>query len=958
MTQPAAYTPSHSFTDNPSSQLGGNLDAEFAAIQTTLVRTLANLALIQRDDTRLRNDSVGVDQFDATALALIGSAGFNVRGAWATTTNYALGDLVSDSGIIYLCVTVHTSGTLATDVAAGKFNSIFDATDTIDVSAAAALLVHPRAVATRAAMAAVTDPTAGQMAYLSEEGLAGPYIWRTGDQSALVAADPAQGVAIAPSTDTTGASGAWKRPEDMLRASQFGYKSTATATANVTALQRLFTVCVLFGKDALLDAYLNPCDINDEIQVPAGVSLYGHNSRIRQTAREKNVFIAAGDNITFDGIAMIGDSIVTGGVDATKNGAIYASAVKNLAVRNCSWSMFEGFGVQCRGVTGLEVTGCRSWGGAFSGAGYGSQGDVQLYSSSLAGRVVITGNSFYTNYSQHIYGSALGYDKDTVIANNMLITLTDDMTAERTVGAGLATRHGVLLAYNGNSAAPQARAAVSNNVIRNTLWAGVYAQSSDGNTGAFVISGNIISRAGLAGAETLAAGIFVFGGICGSLIAGNFIIDFQGTLTGAIQITNAFANGAAAGAKVCGNYITGSLGYGIGVAGRVRNHHIHHNYIYGSALQDFDLRPIGASGETELGGLILEDNACIRTNAKYQSIAIVYSADSVVRRWHIRRNRLLGVAPAVVTGEIAATTMTVTGVTSGVLEIGSTISGTGVTGGTTITAFGTGTGGTGTYTVSASQTVASTTITATMQTATHAGIHINSSVMAKLVTVEANTVERFYSGLYCSAYFALATRHADVFWDNNEIINCTNGIVLAATGTTSTVGVAGNKFVSVTNRVTQGGLGSECGYEVTRLPGALGAFEIMQAAAPTVGQWAVGDRCTFTVPTAGAAMGAVCITAGGAGVMAWERFGFVNLTGSATWDPASIAAAGVEDKDITVTGAVVGDYVQVSLGVALGGLVLTGQVRATDTVQAKLVNPTGAPIDLASSTVRARVTKL
>ena len=67
---------------------------------------------------------------------------------------------------------------------------------------------------------------------------------------------------------------------------------------------------------------------------------------------------------------------------------------------------------------------------------------------------------------------------------------------------------------------------------------------------------------------------------------------------------------------------------------------------------------------------------------------------------------------AVVTGEIATTTLTVTAVTSGTLVIGSVLSGTGVTAGTTITAFGTGTGGTGTYTVSVSQTVSSTTITA------------------------------------------------------------------------------------------------------------------------------------------------------------------------------------------------------------------------------------------------------
>jgi len=67
-------------------------------------------------------------------------------------------------------------------------------------------------------------------------------------------------------------------------------------------------------------------------------------------------------------------------------------------------------------------------------------------------------------------------------------------------------------------------------------------------------------------------------------------------------------------------------------------------------------------------------------------------------------------APAVVTGDITGTTLDVTVVTSGTLQIGQTLEGANVTDGTIITAFGTGTGGTGTYTVSTSQTAASATI--------------------------------------------------------------------------------------------------------------------------------------------------------------------------------------------------------------------------------------------------------
>jgi hypothetical protein len=71
----------------------------------------------------------------------------------------------------------------------------------------------------------------------------------------------------------------------------------------------------------------------------------------------------------------------------------------------------------------------------------------------------------------------------------------------------------------------------------------------------------------------------------------------------------------------------------------------------------------------------------------------------------------IAITSAEVTGSIFGTTLTVTAVATGALYVGAVIEGTGVTIGTTVTAFVTGTGGIGDYTVSASQTVASTTIT-------------------------------------------------------------------------------------------------------------------------------------------------------------------------------------------------------------------------------------------------------
>jgi hypothetical protein len=84
----------------------------------------------------------------------------------------------------------------------------------------------------------------------------------------------------------------------------------------------------------------------------------------------------------------------------------------------------------------------------------------------------------------------------------------------------------------------------------------------------------------------------------------------------------------------------------------------------------------------------------------------------------------------------AGTTLTVTTVASGTLSIGQVITGTGISGSTTITGFGTGSGLTGTYTVNNSQSVASTSITAI---ATPGVITVSSAVSTNDVVVFSTT---------------------------------------------------------------------------------------------------------------------------------------------------------------------------------------------------------------------------
>jgi hypothetical protein len=72
-------------------------------------------------------------------------------------------------------------------------------------------------------------------------------------------------------------------------------------------------------------------------------------------------------------------------------------------------------------------------------------------------------------------------------------------------------------------------------------------------------------------------------------------------------------------------------------------------------------------------------------------------------------------------GSISGTILTITSASSGALYVGSEISGTNVTAGTTISAFASGTGGIGTYVVSPSQTAISGAITTTVSVTVPSG---------------------------------------------------------------------------------------------------------------------------------------------------------------------------------------------------------------------------------------------
>jgi hypothetical protein len=79
------------------------------------------------------------------------------------------------------------------------------------------------------------------------------------------------------------------------------------------------------------------------------------------------------------------------------------------------------------------------------------------------------------------------------------------------------------------------------------------------------------------------------------------------------------------------------------------------------------------------------------------------------------------------------------------------------------------------------------------------------------------------------------------------------------------------------------------------------------------------------------------------------------LNASATNDFGNILDGDQESVDITVTGAVLGDFVLASLGVDVADLQVTAAITAADTATVTVSNSTGGAVDLASTTVKVRV---
>lgn len=143
--------------------------------------------------------------------------------------------------------------------------------------------------------------------------------------------------------------------------------------------------------------------------------------------------------------------------------------------------------------------------------------------------------------------------------------------------------------------------------------------------------------------------------------------------------------------------------------------------IVSRALKDIGALEAGESPSADAAqdGLDLLNDMCAQWSN--ENFMVFYKSEIIFQTVQNTVQYTLGPSGSVgatFTGSIAGTTLTIpsNGVITGGVNIGMTLTGAGVTAGTTIVAFNTGAGGNvneaGTYTVNLAQTVASTTITA------------------------------------------------------------------------------------------------------------------------------------------------------------------------------------------------------------------------------------------------------
>ncbi len=198
-------------------------------------------------------------------------------------------------------------------------------------------------------------------AFLTEPIRAGKFVFSTADLSAMVTADPEQGLHIAPESDPTGASGAWVRSDsfESIDVSWFGALGDGV-TDDTVSFQTASTVAILMGIP--LSVLEGDYRLSDVVTLATGLAGAGQNKTKFQAV---NVGVKSGVLLSISGSGTYEDFTVDGAVSADPRSwnpgnynsftgwwPIEAFSAQNIILRNIT--------AQNSAQAGIRLDACRS----------------------------------------------------------------------------------------------------------------------------------------------------------------------------------------------------------------------------------------------------------------------------------------------------------------------------------------------------------------------------------------------------------------------------------------------------------------------------------------------------------------------------------------------------------------------------------------------------------------------
>lgn len=231
-----AYNPATSFANDETNQVAGRstvrtvaLDTEHANIAASINALKTNLELLQRDDGKLDDFLIEPYALAEQTRALFSTRG-TPRGLWAAGTGYAVGDVVQEASVAYICYTAHLS---AAPFTINGFWIGISADGSASGSATAAAASQAAAAASAATAATQATNSSASAATSGTSATAAANSATAAGNSATAAANSAAAAGTSASTASTNAATA------VTKAAEAASSATAAAGSATTAANTL-----------------------------------------------------------------------------------------------------------------------------------------------------------------------------------------------------------------------------------------------------------------------------------------------------------------------------------------------------------------------------------------------------------------------------------------------------------------------------------------------------------------------------------------------------------------------------------------------------------------------------------------------------------------------------------------------------------------------------------------------